>query len=1025
MCVSRLRQVATVEHTVSIEYAGPAKGAALVEFKILGKTRLHIDGNDFDLGPARQRGVLTMLLYHFPHPVQVDTIAQVLWPDSPADDVKKSLQPIISKLRAVLRESKSGGSIRKEGSAYRLTLPEIVRIDFHQFHRLAAEGRTAAARGDHHTAKSLLREALSLWDGRPLQELEGMWAERLRDQMETYDRLPAQHMLLDSQLNLGEYAEVMAAAGRLTEDQAPEEATASLYLRALDGLGKYSTALDFYGRFCQDLFEHVGSEPGPVLRKLYQDILRKQSGTGTPTAPPRLVPPRQLPLPAKNFAGRRDLLAKLDALHDATGGARGHVVALHGMPGVGKSRLAAHWANLRADRFPDGHLHLNLRGFGPGTPMTPDDALAVLLRSLGADRIPVTGDERRVELHRLMANRRMLLLLDDAQGSNQVRPILAATPSCFTIVTSRTRPWGLTVRDNIDVIHVPPLSYDESISLLRNEIGEQRTKEDPAALRDLASRLDGLPLGLRIIAQHVAHRPETPVADLVDEFKEQEGLGILGSVDDSDDENATLPVAFSWSYRALPPETARLFRLLGLHPTAEFSTTAASALLGEPDATTNRHLRTLTKVNLLQYGTSRRFRLHDLLHGYAVDLVRHEESPQFRKSALTRLFDWYLNWTSAAARSLNPHRSPVPPLAGMSVLPEPDLRDEPDGLAWFTRERMNLVAAVPHAVRHALHEHAWRLSANMHEAFDRLGYYDDLLTSHRAALKSARVLGHDEAHGGTLSNLGMAHFRLRQYEQAMQHIVESLRIVRRLRLRELEIICIHNLASIRLERGEINEAISNYQQALALTRSLGDRSIEASTLDQLGAAYHRLGNDDVALEYHLRALEIRETIGHRRGQGTTLTELGRLLFERGEHSEALKRLSLAVDINQSIGDRPRTIEALIVIAEINFDFGEFEQAASHAKRAASLSSDIGARDQRARALHVLGHALLKLDLLEDAERSWSEAHEIFQSSSAEREADAVHNHLTALRTQLAIPTPRNATSGTPEQETSELTERNY
>ncbi|MBP2334050.1 ATP-binding protein [Saccharothrix coeruleofusca] len=996
-----------------------------MEFKILGKTRLRIDGNDFDLGPARQRGVLTMLLYYFPRPVQVDTMAQVLWPASVANDVRKSLQPIISKLRAVLRESQSGGSILKEGNAYRLLLPEIVRIDFHQFHKLATEGRAAAARGDHRVAKSLLREALSLWSGRPLQELEGMWAERLRDQMETYDRLPALHMLLDSQLHLGEHAEVMAVAGRLTEDQIPEEATASLYLRALDGLGKYSTALDFYGRFCQNLFDHVGSEPGPVLRTLYQSILRKQSGTGTSTAPPQLAPPRQLPLPAKNFAGRQDLLAKLDALHDATGGERGHVVALHGMPGVGKSRLAAHWANLRADRFPDGHLHLELRGFSPGTPMTPDDALAILLRSLGADRIPATGDERRVELHRLMANRRMLVLLDDAQSSNQVRPILAATPSCFTIVTSRTRPWGLPVRDNVDVILVPPLSHDESILLLRNEIGDQRADEDPAALRDFASRLDGLPLGLRIIAQHVAHRPETPVADLVNEFKEQEGLGILGSVDDSDDENATLPVAFSWSYRALSPETARLFRLLGLHPTAEFSTAAASALLGEHDAATNRHLRTLTKVNLLQYGTSRRFRLHDLLHGYAVDLVRHEESPQSQKSALTRLLDWYLNWTSAAARSLNPHRSPVPPLVGMSVSPEPDLHDEHDGLAWFTRERMNLVMTVPHAVRHTLHEHAWRLSANMHEAFDRLGYYDDLLLSHRAALKSARVLGHAEAHGGTLSNLGMTHFRLRQYQQATQYMMESLDIVRRLGLRELEVICIHNLASILLEQGETSGAIARYRQALELTRKLGDRGIEASTLDQLGTAYHRLGNDDIALEYYFKALHIREEIGHRRGQGTTLTELGRLLFERGEHIEALKRLSLAVDINQSTGDRPRTIEALVAIAEINFDFGEFEEAVAHAQQAASLSSDIGARDQQARALHVLGHALLKLELLEDAERCWSEAYKIFQSSSTTPEADVVHNHLTALRAQLAIPNSRIATDGTPERPAAESTKHNH
>ncbi|WP_158846403.1 AfsR/SARP family transcriptional regulator [Saccharothrix deserti] len=988
-----------------------------MEFKIIGKTRLHIDGNDYNLGPAKHRGVLTMLLYHFPRSVQVDLIAQVLWPSSTSDQVRRNLQPIISRLRSILVRSGSGGSIPKEGNAYRLDveLPEV--IDYHRFRKLAEQGRRAAGSGDHRKAVALLRDALSLWNERPLQELEGAWADHCRDQMETFDRMPAFHALLDSQHQLGDHLEVMAEAGRLTATQAPDEAFAGLYIRSLDALGRYSTALDFYAVFSRRLLEHVGAEPGPELRDLYRSILRKQEST----AYAGVVVPHQVPLPARNFIGRGSLLTELDALLE--GGDEGRVVALHGMPSVGKSQLALKWASRHLDRFPDGNLYLELRGAGPGTPMAPDDVLAFLLRSLGAERIPVTGDERQLELRRVLSNRKMLIILDDAHDSAQVRPVLAATPNCSTIITSRTRLMGLNILDHVDLRLVSPLSTVESITLLRNEIGHTRSDQAPEALRDLAHLVDGLPLALRIIAQQVAHRPGTPIGELVAEFRDQDGLGVLGSVYDSDDESATLPVAFSWSFRYLPEGTARLFRLLGLHPTAEFGIDAAVALLGEPEDAVSAHLSALVRSNLLEHGNGpRRFRLHDTLHGYAEHLVRRDEPAQVRKYAGIRLLDWYLASCEAAAHLLDPQTSPVPPLPGMSAKPV-QLLDETEALTWLTRHRSILIACVPQSVRLGFNEHAWRLSANFHEAYDRSSTFEDLLVAHRAALKAASALRDPEALSGTYSNLGMALYRLRRFAEARGHFEAGMAIAQDAGLREIQLVCAHNLASTLVDLGEIAAAIELYRETLDSVREMGYRDGEAYALDQLANAYRKIERDDLALEHHYAALAIRRAIGHVRGEAITLTELGKLHHERGEHETALGRLREALALHPLSGDHARNGEALVTLTEVEYDLGRFADVMTHAEQAVALCGSIGANKDLGRALHLWGHALVALGQVEEAEERWLRAADVLRGV-AEVEVDVLLDHLVDLRrVREAIPAPRTSSPDFSAAPSKEVTER--
>ncbi|PRY36384.1 AfsR/SARP family transcriptional regulator [Umezawaea tangerina] len=989
-----------------------------MEFRILGKTRLRVDGNDLSLGPAKQRGLLALLLYEVDKPVLVERIAQTLWHGSPAEKVRGNLQVLISRLRRVLSDSGSGGTVPKEGDAYRLQIDPLL-IDYHLFRKLAEEGEAAAANGNHALAKSLLLRALSLWHGRPLEDLSGPWAEHCRYQMENFDRLPAYYTLFNSQLELEEHLQVMSGTGKIRQDHEFDEIFARQHMQSLRGLGKYPHALEFHTHFSERLFDEMGAEPGPELRDLYQDVLRRQAGTGVaPVEQPAagLSRPHQLPRVGRRFVGREDILAELDALADSMDDGYGQVVVLHGMPGVGKTSLAAHWANLSRDRFPDGELFLDLSGHGPGTPLAPHDALGILLSSMRSspDHTPATGSDRRLELHKVLGQQRLLIILDNAKDSSQVHPLLQAMTNCFTIVTSRTRPWGLPIRDNAHVIIVPPLSPTESVKLLRNEIGNIRTAGFSGALQELAARTNGHPLGLRIIAQHVAHRPETAVADLVEEFKGQEGLGILGSSADSDDEDVTLPAAFSWSYRALAPTTARAFRLLGLHPTTEFGITVACALLGEDEQAVDSHLRTLTKANLLQHGAARRYRLHDLLHGYAVDLVRHEESPENRKRALAALLDWYLGSAVAAMERLSPD-SPRPPSPDIRTVVPLDFVDESDALTWFTKEQANLMAAVPHSFRHGFPSHSWRLSAHLHEVMDRICNYTEMISCHRIALKAARLTMEEEAQSGTMNNLGMVHFRLEEYREAAYHIKAGLEIAKRLDLKGMQAICMHNLASVHLAQGQAGKAVDLYKQALERLQELGSRGGEASTLGQLANAYHELERDDLALELHHRALEIRIAIESHRGEATTRTELGKLLNQQGEHDQARAHLEAALKLHSHSGDRARTSEALTTIADVYYKLGLLDRSIASAELAIQHAGKINAPQNQFKALHTQGHALVLLGNRDAAEERWRRALTLLRDQDGP-EADALLSHLSSLETTRDdIPEPRSSLIDGPTQ----------
>jgi tetratricopeptide (TPR) repeat protein len=664
------------------------------------------------------------------------------------------------------------------------------------------------------------------------------------------------------------------------------------------------------------------------------------------------------------------------------------------MPGVGKTSVGLYWARQHLDHFPGGQLFVNLNGYGLGRPVSAGDAMSRLLFDLRvpADLIPANVEQRAGRLSQLLAGRQALVFLDNVRDSAHVRPLLEAISDCFVLVTSRARLSGLVIRDGVDSLTVRPLSTDESIALLRVEVGDERVHEERIALRDLARLTGGLPLALRIVGHNVASRPQTRLADVVRELDGHSA--IVTSLTDIDDETATVPGAFSLSYNALPSETARLFRLLGLHPSPILSAPAASALLGR-DAAAKPHLKLLTGLHLLEREGLHLYRLHDLLHAYAADRAAAEETTDDRHAARTRMVDWYFRTAINAKYVLAPHSQPVPLLAAVTDVIPLVFDNEHDAISWCDQERSNLIVMIQSAAEHGLHEYTWRMAGSLWDAFERSGFQGDFLSVLPLALESARTLGNRQAETAMLNTLGRLHFGRRDYQPALAYFEEGLAVAKRIGDLIFEGASKHNIACVWLELGQFAAALEIYEQTLQLQRDAGVRDGEAYTLHRLGDVHRHRGALEPALRYYRDALRIRRAIGHVRGQGDTLTELGKMHHEKAEYDEALGYCFRALSLHERTHDKVRATETLTTLAAIYCDTGEFAESSRYAHQAVTFAHSIQDSIARATALECLGRAQLGAGNEVAAKNAWLEALAVFEVTS-DPAARTIRRQLEAL-----------------------------
>ncbi|MCU1687535.1 MAG: putative regulatory protein [Amycolatopsis sp.] len=933
-----------------------------MELRLLGAVEAREGADVVPLGPRQRRLVLAVLAWEVNRMVPLDRLVDLIWPDAPPPaTATHAVRVCVSQLRSLLAGN-GDLELLTEGPGYLLRAdPQL--IDVHRFRALTAQARET---GEDQPRVELLDEALSLWRG-PALAGTASWLtrERLCSGVEEV-RLLAVEDRLDALLRLGRHHEIIDELTSLVDTHPTRERLVGQLLLALYRGGRAGRALEVSRRIRAHLANELGIDPGAELQRLEQAILRNDAELDIPRpVPPRPVP-AMLPPAVAGFTGRAETLARLDA-------AAAHplsAVVIAGTAGVGKTALAVFWAHRVRDRFPDGQLYVNLRGYDPDPPLAPEQALFGFLRALGVPPPDVPPDQAEAAgLYRsILADKRMLVLLDNASGAEQVRSLLPAGPGCVVVVTSRNRLDGLVAIDAARRVPLDVLSEREAIVLLGRMIGADRVGAEPEAVAELARTCACLPLALRIAAAQVVGQPGR-IEDYVARLRDDDLLAALAV--DGDTQTA-VRAAFGLSYAGLAPDAQRAFRLLGVLPGPDLSVVSTAALTGLPAGGAARVLDQLVVAHLVEQRTPGRYTLHDLLRRYAVECALELESVDERTAALTRLVAHYLGYADAAAVLLYPYmlRLPVvgaePPVTGFT--------DHPAALSWLDTERANLVAAVGHAPR----PFGWLLADTLRGYFYLRRDFPDWLATANIALAAAS--GEPRVEAALQFGLALADYARNRYEEASARYLNVLELSRDSGWVLGQAAAHTNLGLIDESQGDLRRAGFRYTEALALFREVDAPHSVAIALVNLGCVLEHSGELDSAAAHYAEALAMHRELGGRHGEADAHYYLGSVAWQRGELVDATKHVTTARDMYREIGARNDEAQALALLSQVHYDAEEYAEALDDAHSAVALAGETSDQRTEAAGRGALGAALSAhgehRQALDHFERALDQAQEI-------------------------------------------------
>lgn len=606
--------------------------------------------------------------------------------------------------------------------------------------------------------------------------------------------------------------------------------------------------------------------------------------------------PRQLPRDITHFTGRDAEVGRLDALLSANELQQTSTVvisAIAGAPGIGKTSLAIHWAHQVQDRFPDGQLYVNLRGYDSSPPLTAEHVLDSFLRALGTppERVPHNADAKEGLFKSLLTGRRMLLLLDNAAKPEQIRPLLPNQPGCLVLVTSRSRLSGLVARDGAHRISLDLLTPGEANALLEEIIGHNRARLEREATAELARRCAYLPLALRVAAEHVGGRPHIRVANLVHDLAlEHRRLDVLAA---DDDEDTAVRTVFSWSYRALPADTAHMFRLLGQHPGPSISLDAATTLTGASRTETRRLLGALAGVHLLTETEWGRYHFHDLLRAYAAERAAADQPGGIRDAATQRLFAWYLHTAHAALFTYYPQHPEIPIAPSPSACRPLVFVDRDHARTWFAAEHANLMAVIRHAPAVEQYTVGWQLP-NIVDCYLNEHPVADRIEVHQLGLAAAQHIGNKLGQRWAYGHLGEALDDAHRLDEAIVCTQHGLTIAREIGHTFGEAAALGSLAHIDIKRERYAEAADRTRQALSIYRAIGHQRNEGLSLINLGNALRGIGRLDEAVASLQQGIDIVVTIGATELQAVGLRSLAKVYHQQRRSDDAVTLLNQAV-----------------------------------------------------------------------------------------------------------------------------------
>ncbi|MCS7475367.1 BTAD domain-containing putative transcriptional regulator [Umezawaea endophytica] len=924
-----------------------------VEFRVLDGVEVRAGDRRLPLGHARQRCVLVALLVDANRAVTADRLLERVWDEEPPLRARSVLRTYVSRLRTALADT--GATITRRDGGYSLDV-EPDAVDLHRFRSLVARARQA---DDDERALDLVRRALRLWGTEVFAGLDTPWIDAVRRTL-TLERAAADAYRIDLALRCGRHVEVLADLTLLVEDDPLDERLCGQLVVALHRAGRSADALRSYQRTREALIDRLGTEPGPELRRLHREVLVADSPDDRAVPAARRVP-RHLPPSPRSFVGRSRELASLDALMTSTGD-HPPIAVLAGGGGMGKTWLALSWAHGHRDRFPDGQLHVDLRGFDPvAEPLAPDAVTRLFLDALGvAPRDVPAEPDAQVALYRdLTADRRVLVVLDNARDTAQVTPLLPGGTSAAVLVTSRHRLTGLAVAHGAVTLAVGVLDERQAAEVLSRHLGAARVAAEPEATATLLRHCAGMPLALGILAARADAYPNAPLAALAEEVRDASAT--LDALE-TGDRSTSLRAVFSASVRVLDAGTTTLFALLGLTPGPDITATGAAALADVPVQRARQALRELEEANLVHQHVAGRYRMHDLVRLHAGELAGGDGG-----AALERLFDHYCYVASVAADRFTPgephRRPPVPAPSG----PEVVFDSLWDGIAWLNAELATLMAVAEHgSPRRTTH-----LSGALARFLDATSHFHDALALHTAAVA---VDGRD---GYALARRGLALFRLGHvveardhyeralaraeevgdlsleniastnlgvlcseeeagYADAVRHHERALTAARKGGYRHSEGIALVNLGELWCGLGRLDDARADLEGAALIARQQRDSGLGAVALSGLGVLHQRLGDREAARDFHRRAAELAGGGVLNTINVEVLNDLAVTVHQADGPEAALVHYQEALDLALRTDYRIEQARAHDGMAEALRDLGRVEESGSHVQRARFL-----------------------------------------------------------------------------------------
>ncbi|MEE1739722.1 BTAD domain-containing putative transcriptional regulator [Streptomyces sp. BE147] len=901
-----------------------------MRFRLLGPLEVVGPGGPALITAERQRIVLAVLLLEPNRIVPMDRLVDAVWGASPPPTARAQIQICVSMVRASMAKVGLPDVIQTRSPGYLAEVGDD-ELDLHAFERAASAGRAAEEAGRFDEAASAFETALGLWRGSSCFG-GGITSTALQAPAARLDeqRLAVVEQWVDARLALGLHQRLVARLIDLVMQNPLRERLRAQLMVALSRSGRKAEALEVYRRGRRELIDELGIEPGEELRRLQESILSGRldgaqpvstppaspSVPATPAAPeaaPAPAPaasfagppavPRLLPGTIADFTGRDDLLARLEAaLEEATETPYAlRIVSITGRGGVGKSTLAVHLGHSLANRYPDGQMFAKLRG-PSAQPILPTRILERFLRSLGVrgSAMPSSIEERAELFRNLVADRRMLIVLDDAIDEEQVRWLLPGSSNCPVLITSRSRLAGL---EGTSSVQVDVFSTEQALQLLSRILGTERIHSELSSALHLIKLCGNLALALRIVAARLAARPHWPLSKMVARLRDERQR-----LDELTHGGVGVRAGLAMAYQGLPADAQRLFRRLSMLEAAEFSSWVAAPLLDVAAAEAEDTLEFLVDAQLVDVevvrGSRPRYRLHDLVRVYSQECLAQYESTAERSAVLGRVLStWLFLVEEAHRRAYGGDHTLIHGNAPRLALDRSVIdRELGDPLGWFEGERTCLITAVRQAAAAGLDELCWDLALTLVTLFEMYGYFDDWRTTHEIALAATQRNDNRRGQAAMLYSLGTLHMFQYRLDEARGRLGLAGELFRQVGDVHGEALALRNLAFVDRVQGRLDEAMAGYEKALAMLSEVNDPTAEAHVLSNIAQIHLDRGLVAVGKRTMTAGLAAVERSGNRRVRAQILCRLGEAHLQIDEVAEAERVFARALETVRSVGD---------------------------------------------------------------------------------------------------------------------------